>query len=364
MEEFDNSFFVSQSYCSSGPAIASVSQITFKESKEEEKPVVVAVIVTILSGTSFDPLYDSIPQESPEGIVSVYKVSYSVLPMIEQALVLEKEFAQEDLHVGIDDFNKMIREIRNIDASAVVFNWECCDGCSLQHFPDQSYSLKFARFAISRGSKIIFSDFSLKALIKTWTNCQDSEFVFFLGPCPLITVGESGKTISLRFDTEKVKDCQNTQLEIVGALVGEKEAHVHALGGTIVFSVDLSKTDASEVPYELILLSIDTASDGGMYSLSIGEHRGSAGHVLLKYSSGGTMLLSKGHWIELVKLDTSVEDVIRVARANYGDAFAGQLEVECNSGSLQEQAEAVQTWAKRIVQSNAPTKASKSKLKF
>lgn len=37
----------------------------------------------------------------------------------------------------------------------------------------------------------------------------------------------------------------------------------------------------------------------------VGTHKGSAGHVILTYPKGGKILTSMGHWIELMKLDTT-----------------------------------------------------------
>lgn len=41
------------------------------------------------------------------------------------------------------------------------------------------------------------------------------------------------------------------------------------------------------------------------YVEKIDEKTGDAGHVLLHYKSGGTILTSMGHWIELIDIDPS-----------------------------------------------------------
>ena len=45
----------------------------------------------------------------------------------------------------------------------------------------------------------------------------------------------------------------------------------------------------------------------------IGEHVGSAGHVLLTFKSGGHLLTSMGHWVELMKVDTSEKKLFEIA---------------------------------------------------
>jgi hypothetical protein len=39
----------------------------------------------------------------------------------------------------------------------------------------------------------------------------------------------------------------------------------------------------------------------------IGDLKGACGHCLLTYPSGGKLLTSSGHWIELVKLDVNAD---------------------------------------------------------
>lgn len=47
---------------------------------------------------------------------------------------------------------------------------------------------------------------------------------------------------------------------------------------------------------------------------SIGDNKGCAGHVILSYpKGGGKILTSMGHWIELMKLDTSTEELMKLA---------------------------------------------------
>lgn len=50
----------------------------------------------------------------------------------------------------------------------------------------------------------------------------------------------------------------------------------------------------------------------------IDQYEGAAGHVLLKYKSGGMILTSMGHWIELMKIDTSEKKLFEVAEREFG----------------------------------------------
>ncbi len=55
---------------------------------------------------------------------------------------------------------------------------------------------------------------------------------------------------------------------------------------------------------------------------------GTACHVLLTYPSGGMILTSMGHWIELMKVDTSEKKLFEVAEQNFGAAYAQQMKME------------------------------------
>lgn len=57
----------------------------------------------------------------------------------------------------------------------------------------------------------MFSDFSLKALIKSW----DSSF---LGPNPFIKIGETNQSIKMRFNKDKLKMCPSSQLQAIAKL--------------------------------------------------------------------------------------------------------------------------------------------------
>lgn len=76
----------------------------------------------------------------------------------------------------------MIKHIKSLDPDCVVFNWECSSGYSSQSFNEGSKNvLTFAKAMIDRGHMVMFSDFSLKALIAQWDQKT-------LGPNPFVKV--------------------------------------------------------------------------------------------------------------------------------------------------------------------------------
>ena len=66
------------------------------------------------------------------------------------------------------------------------------------------------------------------------------------------------------------------------------------------------------------------------YLSKIGEKVGTAGHVLLTYKSGGHILTSMGHWIELMKIDASEKKLFELAQEEFGAEMAEEMQNEYN----------------------------------
>merc|ERR1711879_234903 len=98
------------------------------------------------------------------------------------------------------------------------------------------------------------------------------------------------------------------------------------MGGTILYTVNPTRSTTNL--YDLKVLTVVTECDDGLrmpddMKCSVGEgddiKRGAAGHVTLTYASGGQLVTSSGHWIELKKIDTSLESVLRVVQHEFGE---------------------------------------------
>lgn len=86
-----------------------------------------------------------------------------------------------------------------------------------------------------------------------------------------------------------------------------------AAGGTILYCVDSTKTDHKDYKLEVLTVVTSRKAPKSNYISKIDEYEGTAGHVLLTYPSGGMLLSSMGHWIELMKIDTSPQKLFEVA---------------------------------------------------
>jgi hypothetical protein len=85
--------------------------------------------------------------------------------------------------------------------------------------------------------------------------------------------------------------------------------------------------------------------------------RGMAGHVTLTYGSGGQLVTSMGHWIELTRINTSLDGIMRVAAHNFGQGELQELQEDmaCQQTDLDREV-CVQKWAKSHISKSVPTR--------
>jgi hypothetical protein len=233
------------------------------------------------------------------------------------------------------------------------------------HRPAASDTMNLIGEALTRGYTVMCSDFSLKSLIWEWSDQH-------LGPNPFVKMGSCSGTFQLSFDPADLSNEEvPQQLQVVGELCKEEGcATVDSMQDTIVFTVNpqLPKTDV----YDLKVLTVATRVNGTQIpdhmkcSIGAGENvkKGAAGHVTLTYSSGGQLVASMGHWIELTRLHTSFEAVRRVAAGEHGDVECRSFVDEWENMSTASQASrCVQRRAREYIAKSVPTRM-KAKTKF
>jgi hypothetical protein len=94
------------------------------------------------------------------------------------------------------------------------------------------------------------------------------------------------------------------------------------------------------------------------------EKRGMAGHVSLTYAAGGQLVTSMGHWIELTRINTSLDGVLRVAARNFGQQEYADLQADMSmQASAFDREQCVQKWAKSHISKSVPTRM-KCRTKF
>ena len=95
------------------------------------------------------------------------------------------------------------------------------------------------------------------------------------------------------------------------------KCHVQTLPGTVLYGID---PDVKSEVYDFQLLTIakGVKLSQEKYLAKIDDDLGAAGHAMLRYKSGGILITSMSHWIELMKIDTSEQKLFEVAEREYG----------------------------------------------
>lgn len=314
-----------------------------------------AVVATIRQGNSYDPIFQKVPQEGVQGTyVMTYQITGSVKPIFDALKGGAVELGSA--------LESMVLAIGSVEPRSVVFNWECCEQCTRETFgsPQESETtMDFIEFLLHEGHMVMCSDFSLKALIKQWCPRR-------LGPNPFVKVGEFSGTISLKFDSERVAQCPSQQLQKAGQLSESGTATIHAMSSTIVYTVDTNVGLGDR--FDLEVLSVATCSSSWELppnqTCTIGDRKGTAGHVLLSYRSRrdlpGLLLTSAGHWVELVKLDNvSEEKLLQAAASTYGQAYSRKWANDMAScRTVEMRSQMCQSFAQQMVQQSSPSSSS------
>jgi len=284
-------------------------------------------------------------KKTPDGRVSVFLINNGSLNAIKQAME-----GQKSDNATIDELAK---DIQKVNPQSVVFNWECCSDCSSNTFGRYNDDVMImAKFLLDRKHMVMFSDFSLKALIAQWQPDK-------LGPNPFCQIGTFSESMDLRFKAGVLKECPSAQLAKVGQLCENGEATVHALGGTIMYTVNkeaMAPSFTNAYKLEILTIAVRCGTDAIPQDkhCSVFAYSGAAGHVLLRYPSGGLLLTSSGHWIELVRLDVTEEGLLKEAERQYGTSRAKEMYSEMQTVNGEARNRMMQGYSSRMVQECAP----------
>ena len=301
-----------------------------------------AVIVTLCASASYDPMFAKEKQIVEGGRVAVYSVQYGNMDVEHLSHCLGA--TEEDDTNKFDGAEKRVvmqlqKDIQSVDPECVVFNFECCGGCSTEKgFRNFEYSdgvMKIVKQLLDKSHMLMFSDFSLKALLARWDESK-------LGPKVGREVGKLSSSMELTFKPEVLKECVSQQLVAVGELCSDGHAVVGAMGGTIMYDLTNVETDAYKVEKLTSLRKADMRDVRA------------AGHAVVTYPSGGCLLLSCGHWVELQSLGTTEENVKARTKAQMGEVQYAQWENVYNAAPAPQQQQMQQMQAQQCVMSSAP----------
>lgn len=316
-------------------------------SGETKTAEVTSAVITFCEGQSYDTIYKSIKQR--EG-TKVFVSTYRDIPDLLESLSKPDKMT----------VNKLVKDIVNtisgLDPGNVVFNWECCSSCSEHTFGtviDGSAIVQFLSFIVrKKGYIAMFSDFALKALIDNWDES-------LLGPNPYINVGTRNNAFKLLFSREHVSESECYQLKSMAQLSIKDSINIHALQSTIEYTVD-QEVYNKETPYELqVETVVESSSHEPEYCKTTDKkYSGLAGHTILKYPSNGLIITSNGHFIELTKLDTSIEKVLQYAELNLGRAVSDSIKNDIYSQPVAMRGVSANQYAQECLQSALPVSSS------
>lgn len=266
---------------------------------ENDFPVV-SVIITFSSCGTYDNLFQKTKQISPPNTkIRVYQVEASGLKMFFEYFKDNKYDSFEEKDINL--LKTMKDEITELEKDCVLFNFECCNTLRNVNGDDLSIALEFI---IKNGYYVMFGDFSLMALIQNWKS--NKSIINTLGPCPLKQAGSCSSYMKLKFDPEKLTNCNSPQLKSLGQLCKKGELNLHCMGGTIVCDQDEEIIKKEDLPYKYELLT--TIIDNDTHT------RGIVGHASIQYNSGSILYVSSGHWIELHELESDIEDIDKLMK--------------------------------------------------
>lgn len=316
-------------------------------SVETKTAEITSVVVTFCEGQSYDTIYKTIKQRDG---AKVFVGTYRDIPD------LLESFSNPDK----TNANKLVKEIvstvSDLEPGNVVFNWECCSSCSKHTFGsviDNTAIIQFVSFIVrKKGYVAMFSDFALKALIDNWDES-------LLGAKPYINVGSRDDAFKLLFSREHVAESECYQLKSMAQLSTTDSINIHALKDTIEYTID-QEVYNKETPYEL---QVETVVVNDKYKSKYCQttdkkYYGLAGHTILKYSSGGLIITSNGHFIELTKLDTSIEKVLQYAELHLGRAVSDSMKKDLYSQPLTMRRVSATQYAQECLQSALPVSSS------
>lgn len=334
------SIFVISTYsCGLCGSQSKLHGITRIEEPEDRDKRLVSVIITIRDSSSYDNLFTKVPQKPKEGKIVVYSVSHDAIPRIFQRL--KGEPSTEEV------LETMISEIRSLNPDCVVFNFECSSGYSHKSFRNSQQTLEFVKYLLDNKHMIMFGDFSLKALINEWK--ED-----LLGPNPFYDIGETSGKMKLFFDPQDLITSPSKQLEMVGTL-SRGELEIATMGGTIVFGYDNQKSKNDIYDFKVLTITDIDKREYYDRSYQINLKRGTLGHAMLKYKSGGIIIVSAGHWIQLQNIDLDETKFKKVVEDYGGDIQKEYDEINSSSEPFFEKRKKYREVASKIIQSNSPS---------
>ena len=297
------------------------------------------LVVAFEYGTCYDSAYENL-QLSTIAPVAVWYVDISLLDQIRTFWLNTPEIPP--INKEHPRFGMLIEDLLAMGRQPITFDWLCCNDYTLPTF-DHFGVMGFVHDVCAKGHLCMFSDWSLKALIKHWDQAA------LEGPCPFRLECEYplSREVRMQFDSKILCVCPIEQLRRVGQMAPLKEDLNHAMVMTRSHTISYVLKERNDIErscaFKLQVLTTVVESN-----------RSELCHVLLTYPrTGGAILLSKCHWCELQSIEIDEQRLRQVLEESCGAQVAVDFEQEWNSQPNDETTNVVMQRCARIVLSES-----------
>lgn len=308
----------------------------FFENYNEDKLKLVSIIVTFTSDESFDTsLRSKKPICRDDLRVDVYAVDIKKIEIFVNLLLYSS--MTDNINVSQSSIESIIflkNSFQEVSKQCILFNFECsplfkCKVSGKFGLVSKDSTLNLLKYLIDElKCHIMFSDYSLKALINDW----DTEILGLKPLKEIGKVGELGKTPKEKYEkeiflmTDNIEKSESSQIKVVRLLSKTDKILMNCLRNTIIVGLDASKLPNTEIQktdtdnekkllkqkksktivtkkYDFkVLTKVCNLEEACYYEEDYfldKSSKDSIGHAYFKYESGSILFISTCHWNEL-----------------------------------------------------------------
>lgn len=302
-----------------------------------------SLIVTFRDGMSYD---DTTYIYSKGRYTTLIQFS-DAKALLELLLNVDNDIKHEN-----KDFCDILSIIKQIGFQQTTFNFECCSGCTQtcynvsedskltehhsRHFRNEettTHIVSLVDYLLTKGSCVMFADFSFKSLIQNWNNEN-------WGECPFRNISTMCGLLNITYPLDETKKSQFGQLaQIASMAIPDKKTNteevssfsmtVKSLPGTLVYDIK-EEIDSNITLYVHSVMS-NTQNITCEYNPSVahGSHAisGLPIHTVVNFQNRpGLMVVSNIHFKELVDIDANVDTVLQKATNVLGRQRTDEME--------------------------------------
>lgn len=280
--------------------------------------------ICIYGGCSYDKAYRKGNKNSK---INSYTINHNDLEDFTKMIKKEKQINDENNSCC----KNLLRDFDKLEGKNIMVYFECCGfltGNDCEFSPTSMSLILYLLF--EKKCFILFSDFSLKALINSW-----NEEMFGLNPFIRYDDFKKGE-IKISFEKEKFKNSNLKQLQVISELVSTKEEigniSVKVLEETISFGFkeELLNTESYNIE---ILSNIKNELEEIKETQEFKRrkiNKSSIGQAIINFKKKdeqnnieeyGKILVSNSHFCELSEINYNKDSLMSSIKSNLGQEY-------------------------------------------